>query len=104
MGGAEVRAYLDRVAEGMGKPLRLFWDHASFHRGREVRGGVGYWEGKGLRLGYLPRYSPHWNPMETMWRRVKGFLLPRRHYRDLDELEQAVRSALEALGGVEVSF
>ncbi|MFN4071438.1 MAG: IS630 family transposase, partial [Thermus caldifontis] len=40
----------------------------------------------------------------TVWRRVKGYLLPRRHYRDLDELEKAVRLALQALGGVEVVF
>jgi putative transposase len=33
---------------------------------------------------------------------VKGSLMPRRHYPDLDALEEAVRQALKSLGGIEV--
>ncbi len=102
--GEVVRAYLERVVEGLTKRLRLFWDHAPFHRGQEVRERREGWRRQGLEIGYLPRYSPHLNPMETIWRRVKGFLLPRRYYRNLEELEHAVRLALKALGGIELKF
>jgi putative transposase len=44
------------------------------------------------------------NPVETVWRRVKGFLMPRRHYGSLEELEEAVVEALKALGGVELKI
>ena len=55
-------------------------------------------------MGYLPRYSPHLNPMEGVWRRVKGFLMPRRHYGGVEELREAVVQALKALGGVELKI
>ncbi|WP_143587178.1 IS630 family transposase [Thermus thermophilus] len=75
-----LRGYLDRVAESLGKPLKVFM------------------------VAYLPRYSPHLNPMEGVWRRVKGFLMPRRHYGSVEELKEAVVQALEALGGVELKI
>jgi putative transposase len=55
------------------------------------------WRGRGLEVAYLPRYSPHLNPVETIWRRVKGFLMPRRHYRSVEELRGAVVAAMERL-------
>jgi putative transposase len=58
----------------------VFLDHAPFHRSRGFREAVERWRGRGLEVAYLPRYSPHLNPVETIWRRVKGFLMPRRHY------------------------
>ncbi|MFX7291328.1 IS630 family transposase, partial [Acinetobacter baumannii] len=43
-------------------------------------------------------------PMEGVWRRVKGFLMPRRHYGGVEELREAVVQALKALGGVELKI
>ncbi|RIH81417.1 L-arabinose transport system permease protein AraQ [Meiothermus luteus] len=42
--------------------------------------------------------------MEGVWRRVKGFLMPRRHYGGVEELREAVVQALKALGGVELKI
>ena len=99
-----VRGYLDRVAEGLAKPLKVFMDNAPFHRSREVEGRKEAWRERGLMVDYLPRYSPHLNPMESVWRRVKGFLMPRRHYGSVEELKEAVAQALKALGGVELKI
>ena len=55
-------------------------------------------------MAYLPRYSPHLNPMEGVWRLVKGFLMPRRHYGSVEKLKEAVVQALKALGGVELKI
>jgi len=99
-----VRGYLDRVAEGLGRPLKVFMDRAPFHRSRGVEERRGVWRGRGLEVAYLPRYSPHLNPMEGVWRRVKGFLMPRRHYGSVEELKEAVAQALKALGGVELKI
>ena len=99
-----VRGYLDRVAEGLAKPLKVFMDNAPFHRSREVEGRKEAWRERGLMVAYLPRYSPHLNPMESVWRRVKGFLMPRRHYGSVEELKEAVAQALKALGGVELKI
>jgi putative transposase len=75
----------------------VFLDHAPFHRSRGFREAVERWRGRGLEVAYLPRYSPHLNPVETIWRRVKGFLMPRRHYRSVEELRGAVAVAMERL-------
>jgi transposase len=47
----------------------------------------------------LPRYSPQLNPMENVWRRIKGFLLPRRFSPTVAELRAAVIQAVQLLEG-----
>jgi putative transposase len=75
----------------------VFLDNAPFHRSRGFREAVERWRGRGLEVAYLPRYSPHLNPVETIWRRVKGFLMPRRRYGSVEELREAVVAAMERL-------
>lgn len=102
---AEVMDYLDALAEEAereGKPCVVVLDRAPFHRAGAVRERRPGWEAKGLRLYYLPAYCPHLNPIEGVWRRLKGFLMPRRFYDSLAELRQAVLSALSLLGAVEI--
>ena len=36
-------------------------------------------------------------PAETIWRRVKGYLMPRRRYGSVEELRRAVAVAMERL-------
>ncbi len=101
----EVLSYLDLLAEQAereGKPVVVVLDRAPFHRAGAVRERRPEWEEKGLRLYYLPAYCPHLNPIEGVWRRLKGFLMPRRFYDSLSELKQAVLSALRLLGAVEI--
>jgi putative transposase len=45
---------------------------------------------------------PHLNLIEGVWKRLKGFLMPRRYYDSLAELKQAVLNALRLLGAVEL--
>jgi putative transposase len=90
-----------RVPRAWGKSGRV---NAVAHLERRSCGGwgLGYalLEGRcgtGEVVAYLPRYSPHLNPVETIWRRVKGFLMPRRHYGSVEELRGAVAVAMERL-------
>jgi len=101
----EVLSYLGSLAEEAerrGKPVVVVLDNAPFHKAGAVRNARAGWEGKGLRLRYLPAYCPHLNPIEGVWRRLKGFLMPRRFYDSLAELKQAVLSALSLLAAVEI--
>ncbi|MGC8968379.1 MAG: transposase, partial [Thermus sp.] len=75
----------------------VFLDNAPFHRSRAFREAAGRWRERGLEVAYLPRYSPHLNPVESIWRRVKGFLMPRRHYGSVVELRGAVAEAMDKL-------
>jgi putative transposase len=45
---------------------------------------------------------PHLNLIEGVWRRLKGFLMPRRFYDPIAELKEAVLHALRLLVAVEV--
>jgi hypothetical protein len=53
--------------------------------------------GKGLRLFYLPTYSPQLNDVEAVFQVMTHYELPKRSYTTLDELVTAVRSALHRL-------
>ncbi len=101
----EVLSYLDALAEEAereGRAVVVVLDNAPFHKAGAVRDARSGWEAKGLRLYHLPAYCPHLNPIEGVWRRLKGFLMPRRFYDSLAELKQAVLSALSLLGAVEL--
>jgi putative transposase len=52
----------------------------------------------------LPAYCAQLNLIEGVWRRLKGFLMPRRFYDSVAELRQAVLSALRLLEAVEVQY
>src|SRR5215208_5343463 len=101
----EVASYLNALAEQAhteGKPCVVVLDNASFHTARMVREREGEWEEKGLVLYRLPAYCPQLNLIEAVWRRLKGFLMPRRFYDSVAELREAVLRALHLLGAVEI--
>lgn len=77
-------------------------DNAPFHSARVVRERESEWAARGLALYRLPAYCPHLNPIEGVWRRLKGFLMPRRFYGSVAELKTAVLHALCLLGAVKV--
>jgi putative transposase len=102
---SEVLLYLDALAheaQREGKPSVVVLDNAPFHTAKVIREGEQEWEARGLTLYRLPAYCPHLNLIEGVWRRLKGFLMPRRFYDSVAELKEAVLHALRLLGAVEV--
>ena len=100
----QVIAYLDTLALKC-DPKKLtvvVLDNATFHKGMALKACRAGWEARGLFLRYLPAYCPFLNVIEGVWRRVKGFLMPRRCYNLVVELREALLVALKALGGVEL--
>lgn len=101
---AQVVAYLDTLAE-VCDPERLtvvVLDNAPFHKGEQLKKRRDAWEAKGLYLRYLPTYCPQLNLIEGVWRKLKGFLMLRRCYDNLDQLREAVRIGLDALNAVAI--
>jgi len=95
----QVIAYLETLAKSC-DPKHLtvvVLDNAPFHKGEEIRKRRAAWEVKGLFLRFLPAYCPQLNLIEAVWRKLKGFLMPRRCYDTLDQLQQALRVGLKAL-------
>jgi putative transposase len=101
----EVLLYLDALAQEAQreeKPCVVVLDNAPFHTAGVVREREEEWEARGLTLYRLPAYCPHLNLIEVVWRKLKGFLMPRRYYDSVAELKRGVLHALHLLGAAEV--
>jgi len=63
-------AFGDDLRKTMAQPssVVLIMDNASFHKGGKLRGIARRY---GIRLLYLPAYSPDLNPIERCWARLK---------------------------------
>ena len=77
-------------------------DNAPFHSAGVVRERKQDWEARSLVLYRLAAYCPHLNLIEGVWRRLKGFLMPRRFYDSVAELKQAVLHGRRLLEAVEI--
>ena len=101
---AQVIAYLETLAEAC-DPKRLtvvVLDNAPFHKGVQLKERRDAWEAEGLYLRYLPAYCPQLNLIEGVWRKLKGFLMPRRCYDNLSQLREALRLGLKALNAITI--
>jgi putative transposase len=56
----------------------------------------------GLTLWFQPPYSPQFNLIETVWKKLKSFLLPRRCYNNREHLKQALLAALNLMTAIEI--
>lgn len=73
-------------------------DNASMHRARVIKERIEVWQKRGLFLFYLPRYSPHLNIVETLWRKLKYEWLQPSDYETRETLSYGVKQALKAVG------
>jgi transposase len=88
----------ERFSVGLKKLTVIVLDNAAVHRARIIKERLGVWQQRGLFLYYLPRYSPHLNIVETLWRKLKYEGLAPKDYETRDTLSYAVRLALKAVG------
>lgn len=101
---AQVIAYLETLSESC-DPKHLtvvVLDNAPFHKGGQLKKHRARWEAAGLYLRYLPAYCPQLNLIEGVWRKLKGFLMPRRCYDNLKQLREAIKLGLKALNAITI--
>jgi transposase len=106
---AQIASYTGRSPTSIARDLDrwseevvVVLDNAPFHTAGALREREEGWQEVGLSLYRLPAYCPHLNLIEGVWRRVKGFLMPRRFYDSVGELKEAVLAALRLLGATEI--
>jgi len=73
-------------------------DNARIHTSRIIKERIKVWQSRGLFIFYLPRYSPHLNIVETLWRKLKYEWLSPSDYQSKEHLFYQVRLALTAVG------
>jgi len=99
-----VLAYLETLAESCNSESLtvVVLDNAPFHKGVQLNERRDAWEAKGLYLRYLPAYCPQLNLIESTWRKLKGFLMPRRCYDNVNQLRETLKVGLKALNAITV--
>jgi transposase len=88
----------ERLSLGLKRLTVVVVDNARVHRARVIKERIEVWQQRGLHLFYLPRYSPHLNIVETLWRKLKYEWLTPSDYETRETLSYGVRQALKAIG------
>lgn len=91
-------AAVETLLSHLARPSVLVLDNASVHRSRLVQQKRKEWKQKGLRLLFLPPYSPPLNKIETLWRLMKHRWLSPSAYADFATLRQSVQEMLAQVG------
>lgn len=76
----------------------IIMDNAPTHRCHLLYDQISQWEKRGLYIFYLPKYSPHLNKIEILWRKMKYSWLSPGNYYSWTTLTKAVRQILAQLG------
>ena len=96
---------LDKFSFKITKPTVVVLDNAAVHKAKPVSARVAVWQSRGLFVAYLPKYSPHLNIVEVLWRKLKYEWLTGADYTDKQSLFYGVRKALAAVGnGLSIAF
>ena len=80
-----------------GRNCIVIWDGLPAHKSKEMKAYLASQRGW-LRVEVLPGYSPHLNPVETLWGNVKGQELANLCPDDLGEVADALRRGMERVG------
>jgi len=89
---------LERFSFELERMTVVVLDNASIHTAGIIKERLSVWQERGLFIFYLPRYSPHLNIAEVLWRKLKYEWLSPLDYVCKETLFYTVRQALAAVG------
>ena len=89
---------LEHFSTNLKKRTVIVLDNARIHTSQIIKERLPVWHQRGLYLFYLPRYSPHLNIVEILWRKLKYEWLSPNDYQDKENLFYQIRLALTDLG------
>ena len=102
-GAMNTDALLAWVEQVLAPKLRrgdiVIWDNVGFHNAPEVAGAL---KKRGVRIEFLPAYSPELNPIEEAWSKMKSILRAAKA-RVAEALIQALDDALSAISATDCS-
>ena len=98
LNGALFVAAVDEWSQTLTKPTVLVLDNASIHHTLLVRLALPRWRKRGLRLQFLPAYSPELNRIEILWHHCKHLWLTPADYQTEEVLLEAVKRVLKGVG------
>lgn len=94
----DITLFFNDFCQQLTQPTVVVLDNASCHRSAEVSAYLAEWEEQGLRLFFLPPYSPELNRIEVLWRCCKHQWLSFAAYTCFDRLQDELRKTLNKVG------
>ena len=85
---AMIRFFKDLESEKGKREIHVILDNAAAHKSRKL---IEYLEGTGIRIHYLPPYSPNLNPIERLWKIFRQLTLYNRYFDTCGDFFAAVR-------------
>jgi len=93
-----VISFLDDFHTRIKQPTVVVIDNASIHHSGQFETKMKVWKEDDLYIFFLPTYSPHLNPIEILWRKIKYEWLPYEEIESQEELEQRLERILNEFG------
>jgi transposase len=94
--GSQYIEFLEQLIVDRDRPLILLADNVSFHKSKEVRNYVGA-NRKKLRVFFLPKRAPAYNPDEQVWNEVKNNSIGKQPIMNKADLKDRLTEAMENL-------
>jgi len=91
-------ACIDDFATKITQKTVIVLDNAPFHHADFMANKIEEWKEKDLYIWFLPKYSPHLNIIETLWRKVKYEWLKPHHYANWETLNEALDEIFDNIG------
>ena len=79
-------------------PTVIILDNASMHTSAEFETEMERWEDEDVYIFHLPKYAPHLNLIETLWRKIKYEWLKQHHFIGTDFFFAALDAILKKIG------
>ena len=89
---------VDEFSQTLRAPTGLVLANASIHKALLVRARHPEWAARGLRLLFLPPYSPELNKIERLWHRCKHYWVRPEDYQTDRTLLERVEYVLQRIG------
>jgi transposase len=80
------------------KPTVIILDNAPWHTSKRFRQKREEWMEKNLFIFYLPKYSPHLNLIETLWRKMKYEWIRPKDYNSKTALKRRIKEIFDNFG------
>lgn len=88
------------IAGQIKKKTVLVLDRAPWHTSEKTLSMISEWEDKGLFIVFLPAYSPHYNLIETLWRKIKYEWLNIKDYHSENTLKKKLKEIFQEYGNL----
>lgn len=85
MNSETVISFIDDFFQSRKRPTVIVIDNAPIHHSHKFKAKIAEWEKDQFYVFYLPEYSPHLNPIEILWRKIKYEWLK---YEDMESQQQ----------------